>query len=64
MAAKYNRGSVQDTMRVASAQAQKHQMTVFVWATACGMTIGKAAPPFGQQHYIVTAAGAEYIAAR
>lgn len=61
---KYNRGSVQDTLRVASIMVAKHQSTLFVWATACGMTIGKSKPPFGQHHYVVTPAGAEFVPQR
>jgi len=48
---RYNRGSLDDTMRVAKATSAGK--VLYVFATACGFTISKTPPPFTQRHYVV-----------
>lgn len=54
---RYNRGSIDSTIRAAVTLASDQQVAQFVYATALGFTIGTSAPPFGQQHIVVAVDG-------
>ena len=48
---KYNRGNIEDTLRVARIVSGKDNKPRFVFATAYGFVIDKNPPPVCQQHY-------------
>lgn len=50
---KYNRGDINDTLRVAKIVSQRDNRARYVFATAGGFLIDRNPPPFAQAHYIV-----------
>ena len=54
---KYNRASLDDTIRVAKLLAAKSQKPKFVFATGCGYKIGTQIPPFAIKYMSVNPNG-------
>jgi hypothetical protein len=50
---RYQRGDINDTMRVAMITSSRNRKAVYVYATACGYLISPKPPAFAQAHYIV-----------
>ena len=50
---KYNRGNINDTLRVAKIVLGRDNKARYVFATANGFLIDRNPPPFAQAHYIV-----------
>lgn len=54
---RYNKASLDDTIRAARETAARAEQLRFVFATAYGFRIETRKPPFGQAHLIVWPSG-------
>ena len=54
---RYNRASIESSLHAAKRYAAKHDCLAYVYANAYGFIVDHRPPPFGQQHYVVTAGG-------
>jgi len=57
---RYNRGDINDTLRVASISSVKNNRVKYVFATGCGFLIDNNPPVFTQAFYIVNRTHIEY----
>lgn len=57
---KYNRGNINDTLRVAKIISCRDNKPRYVFATSAGYLIDKNPPIFAQAHYLIDRNNIEY----